>query len=335
MNFFVVVISALMYGCAEHRESQRAKQEELDLASTNLMASEKPSGNLVPAKRNPIQRARRRKSRRRAKRGAKREKPTYTLVVAENISVTTAPDLGTSVHPGREQVSNLLVSAEESPSLAVTTAEPLVSIVSVDPLTLEYGTERLQGFETDVDEPPLCPTTPTPEGKQRSMDILMRALNEYLQRIHVNKGTVDPDWEELGALDIAEETLVNIVEEVREFQLSLVITGPSCKLTQLLSLQKMGVSLDVVLGRLSGMITDKRVCAMTSRYRDMLASMEETNMNPISNEVQERLNALYLLYESLIIQRLKLEDSTISLMNFTRGLGRVTRQMARGIESNA
>ena len=149
-------------------------------------------------------------------------------------------------------------------------------------------------------------TTTTPDTflRDRAVDVMMRLLEEYLRRIHVNDGTIDPDWNRIKGLDIPSETLAYIAEDMRERVLSAF--GPSCAFTQLLAVVELEE--EGPRNRLQLSAKEESVCVCSQMYHQLSESLEHGGRQ-IASSFQERTNDMYVLFGSVVAAKVSLDSS--------------------------
>ena len=155
-------------------------------------------------------------------------------------------------------------------------------------------------------------------------------VEDYNRRIHINNGTVDPDWEEIIDLPLSPEKWIDIAEGMREVILSDVGMPPSCGFVQLIAMSGMKAhsGFDTLCGRIETSLSDARMCPLGDVYSSLAESIEARfAVISFPIEFQEKMNRLYSLYETAVSSRVNLEPSVAIEVKLRARMNRLIRHI--------
>ena len=155
-------------------------------------------------------------------------------------------------------------------------------------------------------------------------------VDDHNRRIHINNGTVDPDWEEILDLPLSPEKWVEVAEGMREVILSDVGNPPSCGFVQLVAISgmKSQSSFDSLSGRIETSLSDARMCPLGDVYSSLAESIEARFARiSFPFEFQEKINRFYSLYETAVSSRVNLEPSVAIEVQLRARMNRMIRNI--------
>jgi hypothetical protein len=166
--------------------------------------------------------------------------------------------------------------------------------------------------------------------KRKATESVAHILDEYLRRIHINDGTLNPDWDEIVNIPLSGHMWVQVAEDLRSVILSESGIRPSCGFSQLVAVtgMKSHPTFGFLAARIETSVSDARMCPLGDVYSSLVESIEERfSRTTIPTEFQGKINRLYSLYEIAVSSRVNLEPSIAIEVNLRARMNRMIRDI--------
>ena len=315
IRIVAAVMCLFISGCSTRIDSEASIQEESGMVDKSKETLE-AKATRVPR---PVRlMRRRRRHRRRVKKlepseGSEEDSINILLheessTVAPLIASTSTPvDAFTHEEIGFSTTDSMSVERREFSSVKrVMTYAPTREVATMSPIPTRSPEEEVIGI---------------------AIQIMMRLLEEYLRRIHINGGTIHPDWELIRGLNLSSEDYAYIAEKMRLNLLGGSAIGPSCEFAQLLSLSEMPDSAEKKRAKrtFSSSIRDDSLCPSTVQFRIMTEKLESNKSHKL--EIQDKANSMYSLFSSIITAKLKSMTVMNQEFKLRRWLANIIREV--------